>query len=262
MKISVIINSDTRNQNNIFGGSNLTGTVNEDFLIDGIINKIRFFKGFDTEIILHIDRHNFIPTEILKKLQGLCDVLIIRKHTEEPNFNDNSYIRALQLATGDIVFHFDQDCAAFTSTENVINDFISLLDKYDYVSYPSHWTPRAVDDKHYDYDWCSTRFFLCKRETLDFNEIKKCLSDYEYMFLQYPTERKNHWLEHILGLISKYKGKGVYYPPMDIEKYAIWSWGSYRTGLLKQLNEMDYEGVKQFVNNNGGIVYPNDINLK
>lgn len=259
MKISAVINVDTRPQRDNIEGL-FSGVCNKDFLVDGVINKAKFLEGFDKEIIVHIDEHIPVDNETLSQLREVADSVLIRKHTHEEKFNDNSYVRALQLASGEIVMHFDQDCAAFTNGQQPILDLIGLLEHCDYVSYPSHWTPNAVEDRTYDYKWCSTRFFMCKRETLDFPEITKCLKDYDYLYQTYPALVKNPWTEHILGLISKYKGKGVYYPPFDLPNYVIFSWGNYRSGMLAELNNMTYPELRGWLNSHP-IRYPNDIHV-
>lgn len=259
MKISIVINCDTRPPRDTFGGSNLMGVVNRDFLIDGVLNKKKFFEGFDTETILFIDEHERIDNETLDRLREITDTIVIRKHTEWNLYNDDYYIQALEMARGDYIFHFDQDTAAFTCASGWIQYLIDLLDRYDYVSYPSHWTPIAITDDSFDYVWASTRFFCCKRETLDFTELRKCLGDYDYAYATYPASRKCGWTEHYLGLIAKYKGKGVYYPHINYDQYMVFCWANYRSGLLKELNNMPYEEVKMFVLNRGGIHYPNDV---
>jgi hypothetical protein len=255
--LSIVINCDTRPQND-YAEHMFRGTVNADYLIDGIGNKIKFFDGFDKEIIVCVDEHAPIPEAALNYLNRIADTLLIRRHTHEEKFNDWNYWRALAMASGDIIFKFDQDCATFTSGQEPINQLISLLDKYDYVSYPSHWSPDPVHDPNYDYFWCSTRFFLCKRETLDFTEIKKCLLDSDYLYGKYPTSVRNPWFEHITALISKYTGKGVYYPPMDLENYAIFSWRNYKTGTLEMLNNMSYSEIRTWLQSHP-ISYPNDV---
>lgn len=262
--VSIVINADTRagfQENHTEATEMFKGCVSEDFLTDGLFNKIKFFDGFDKEVILFIDEHNPVPETTLSYIRSMADVVVIRKHTNENKFNDYNYLSALQLARGEIIVHFDQDCAAFTSSPEPINHLIKLLDKYDYISYPSHWTPDATHDPNYDYMWCSTRFFICKKETLDFTEIKKCLSDSDYLYSKYPASVRNPWTEHVLGLIAKHTGNGVYYPPISLDQYAIFSWASYQKGLLQWLNNISYEQVKNFINEKNGIQYPNDIRL-
>jgi len=259
MKISIVINADTRPQRDTFGGSNLMGVCNADFLIDGVLNKQKFFEGFDTETIVFIDEHDLLDERTLMKLRIITDTLVIRKHTDWNLYNDDYYIQALELARGEYIFHFDQDTAAFTSAKETITYLLNLLEQYDYVSYPSHWSPIAVHDDSFDYVWASTRFFCCKRETLDFTEMRKWLGDYEYAYSKYPASRKCHWFEHCLGLLAKYNGKGVYYPPMEYDKYLIFCWGRYTNGLLNELNNSGYNSVLSFVLSRSGIQYPNDL---
>ena len=58
MRISIVINADTRQERDTFGGNNLTGCVSRDFLVDGVINKIKAFDGFEKEVISFIDEHH------------------------------------------------------------------------------------------------------------------------------------------------------------------------------------------------------------
>jgi hypothetical protein len=266
--ISIVINCDTRPERNE-NKEMFSGVVDRDFLTDGVRNKIKFFEGFDKEIILFIDEHENVPREMVDEIREMVDVLVIRKHNKKfgdmdnySGFNDFNYINALQLTRGTHIFHFDGDVAAYTNSRNPIDDMIKLLDTYDYISYPSHWSPAPDINKNYNYWWCSTRFFCCKRETLDFSEIIKCQLDYDYMFNTYPASIRNHWLEHVLGVTAKFKGKGVFYPPIEEDKYMIWTWENYEKRTLRRLNLLPYEDVKQFVLNNGGIHYPNNLTIK
>lgn len=255
--ISIVINADTRGEKNNEGLFN--GTVSMDFITDGVFNKIKFFKGFEKEVILFIDKHNDIPQDVLAYIYSICDTVVVRKHSHEEKFNDWNYWSALALARGEIVCHFDQDVSAFASSKESVEEMIGLLDKVDYVSYPSYWSPYATHDSNYDYMWCSTRFFMCKRETLDFSEIKKCLQDSDYLYNKYPASVRNPWMEHIIALISKYSGKGVYYPPVILEKIAIWTWETYEKWTLRRLNELSYEEIKTYIESRGGIFYPNNL---
>jgi len=261
--ISVVINADTRNgfqHHDTIAEKMFDGCRSLDFLIDGVETKKRFFSGFDIETILFIDQHIEIPSTKLEKIRDLVDVLVIRNHTNEPNFNDFNYVSALQLARGEIIAHFDQDTNAFASLPLVIQKQIDLLNTYDYISYPSYWSPLAINDDSFNYSWASTRYFLCKRETLDFTEILKCQRNYEYFIETYQPSRVCHWIEHILGAIATRKGKGVYYPPMNLNEYAVFSWGAYKSGTLKYLNQLDYGGILNWLNSNP-IVYPCDIHI-
>lgn len=257
-QLSLIINIDTRNQNFNFGGENLKGVVHKDFWDDGIYNKVKYLDGFDKEIIVCIDIHNELSEETLKYIRSISDTVLIRKHTLEPKANDNNYQRAFALASGDIVIKVDQDTACFASSPDFIQEQIDLLEQYDYISYPSRWSPRAHAAPEYDYMWCSTRYMMYKRETLDLTELKKCLSDSDYMYSKYPASIQNPWTEHYLGLSAKYNGKGVYYPPIQSEKGLIFSFSSYDDFILRRLNEYSYPELRKWVEERG-IFYPVDL---
>lgn len=257
--LSIVINCDNRIENTKFTGSNLGGCTHADLIVEGLKNKISFFEGFEKEVIVYLDKHNELPYSILRFLEDNSDTLIVRRHTHEPSFNCWNFIRALQMATGDIVVKIDQDTALFRRDKSYVDELINYLNDYAYVSYPSWWTPNAVHDPNYNYRWVSTRFFMCKRETLNFPEIIKCLTDYEYFCDTYKPSRINPWLEHFLGLIAK---SNVIYPPIEHEKGLIFSWGSYKEGTLKELNNMPYDDVLNFVKSKGGITYPNDVHVK
>lgn len=259
--ISIIINADSRIQRNSIENT-FEGVCNEDFLVDGVLNKIKFFKGFDIEIILHIDKHLDVSRETLDKLQEICDIVLIRKHTNEHSFNDWNYIRGLQLAIGDILVHFDQDCAAFADSKETIQELINLLNKYTFISYPSKDSPVAVKDDSFNHIWCSTRFFMCKKENLDLLEISKCLSDYDYWCKTYPVNRKCHWFEHLAGSIAKYRNQSIYYLPINMSKYMIFCWSKYVGGVLKSMNNWNYNDAVEYINNCSGINYPCDVEAK
>ena len=258
MKLSIVINADTREQKDDIGGM-FSGTVNMDYLTHGVINKILFFKGFeDKEIILHIDEHNKLPKETIAEIAGLVDKLIIHPHTDEASFNDWNYHRALSAATGDIVCHVDQDTACFTSGKEYIDELISHLGNFSFVSYPSHWTPRAVQDESFGKrTWASTRFFICRKESLKLDELANCINEPEWGYSKYgDSPRRCNWTEHFLSLCNN---DSVFYPPIELHKGAIFSWSSYKTGTLETLNNTDYETVKQWILHRGGVQYPVDI---
>ena len=106
--LSLVINVDTRHQRDEFGGENLLGVCNEDFLTFGIENKIAAFEGFDKEVIVCIDEHLPISEPVLKYIRNITDAVIIRKHTNEPSFNCYNYLRALFMASGDIICYIDR----------------------------------------------------------------------------------------------------------------------------------------------------------
>ena len=255
MKISIVINADTRPKRNS-ADQMLSGVVSEDFLTDGVFNKIKFFDGFDRETIVFIDEHLPVPEKTLEYLRSICDTVIIRKHTNEHGFNDLNYMTALFSARGDVIAHFDQDVAAFTPNQDYPNYLLELLNEWKYVSYPSPFSPNAVTDPAYNYRWASTRFFMCKRETIDFTECLRCLREYEYFTGKYNPSRVHPWTEHILGLTAN---SSVYYPRIELDRGTIFTWGSYEEWTLRRLNELSYDSVKDFVSKRG-IGYPCDLN--
>ena len=258
MKISIVINADTRNEKSSVGGL-FSGTVNLDFLTDGVFNKIQFFKGFDIETILFVDVHNPIPDQELEYIKSICDCVVLRKHTDENSFNDYNYLAALSLARGEIVCHVDQDTALFTSGAEYVQELINHLDNHKFVSYPSHWSPRAVEDHSFgNRTWASTRFFICKRETLKFDILRACIVEPEWAYSVYgDSPRRCNWLEHFLTLTNE---DSCYYPPININGGLIFSWGSYEKWTLRRLNQLTYQEVAQWVISKGGIHYPVDVN--
>lgn len=261
MLLSIVINCDTRGQKDeqtgLFGG-----VVNDEFLTQGVFNKLKMFAGFDVELIVFVDKHNAIPESTLSYLQALATTLVIRNHTHEEKFNDWNYVSALSLCRGDIIVHFDQDIAGFSKSPEEIQKLIDLLQVYDFVSYPCHLSPAPDHNENYDYWWVSTRFFMCKKESLDFTEIRRCLQDMDYLYDKYPASVRNPWLEHILGLHAKYNGKkaGVFYPP-PTGNLLIWCWDNYSSYTLTMLNHQTYQEVFDYVISKGGIFYPNNLRL-
>ncbi len=255
--ISVCVNVDTRNQKDEQGGL-FAGTVNLDYLTDGIFNKKKFFEGFDIELVCFIDEHNLVDEKTLTYLRSICDTVCIRKHTNENSFNDKNYVSALSLCRGTYVCHFDQDMGAFTSSQEPIKQMLNWLEEFKFVSYPSHWTPRAVHDETFGKrTWASTRFFICKKESLKLDEISKMIDEPEYGYSKYgDSPRRCNWTEHFLTLCNE---DSCYYPPINLDTHAIFTFAKYETYTLRRLNELPYEEVKNWVNSKGGIQYPVDV---
>lgn len=256
--LSVVINCDTRPQKDEMGGM-FSGVVNHDFLTHGVVNKILFFDSIpDKEIILYVDQHEPLFSGLFETIQFICDTVVIRRHTDEPSFNDWNYHRALSMATGDIVCHVDQDTACFTSGGEYVQELISMLDANKFVSYPSHWSPRAVHDETFGKrTWASTRFFMCKRESLKLDELAQCIKEPEWGYSKYgDSPRRCNWTEHFLSLCNN---DSVFYPPVELHKGAIFSWSKYKGGTLAMLNDLPYEQVKQWILHRGGINYPVDV---
>lgn len=255
--LSIVINCDTRPENSN-AEHMFNGCVSNDFITAGILNKIKFFDGFDKEVIVCIDEHLPIDEDSLRYIRTIADCVLIRKHTNELKFNDNNYIRSISLASGDIICKIDQDTNCFTNSKEYVQELIDLLERYSFISYPSLFSPNPDVNANYDYWWCSSRFFICKKESLDLVEIKRMLADSDYMFATYPASIRNPWFEHAIGLWAKFKANGVLYPKIEPDKLLIFSWSSYFAGVLKILNESEYVKVKEWVMSRG-INYPNDV---
>jgi hypothetical protein len=266
--ISIVINADTRagfQENESIAETMFNGCRSIDFLIEGVANKIKFFEGFEKEVILYIDQHEAIPEGVLNTIRGMVDTLVIRKHDKKfgdrkdyANFNDLNYLSALYMARGEIVAHLDQDCAAFTRDKESVQELIDMLKDYKFISYPSHWSPRAVHDPSFgSRTWASTRFFICKRETLRFDTLLDCIIEPEYAYKTFgDSPRRTNWLEHFLSLANN---DSVFYPEMQPEKRSIFCWQNYKAGTLTKLNKMSYEEIKEYILNAGNIQYPNDL---
>lgn len=261
--ISICVNIDTRpeNENN---KTMFNGVVDRDFLTDGLINKKKLFEGFNTELIAFVDEHEPIDENTLIQMKGICDTLVIRKHNKSfeyqedfAAFNDFNYIQCLNQSRGRFIFHFDGDVAAFTVSQQPIKDILNKLEEVPFVSYPSLWSPNPVDDSSFNgHFWVSTRFFACKRSTLDFTEIMKCQLDYDYWKEKYPRARLCHWMEHIL---CQKKGD-VYYPPVDFNNFILFVWENYHKYTLQRLNHQTFEEVKDWVNSKS-FGYPNNLTI-
>jgi len=247
-----------------------------DFFTHGLMNKIEFLKPYELEVIVYVDVHESVPYDVLEcfsemQRDGIIHQLVMKPHTDErfgkdygKNNNDLIYAESLSMATGDYVAHFDADIVAYRRPEfNICNEYVNWLEQYAYVSVQSRYSPNCVDVKEpmwswIDYAWASTRFFICKRETLPpLDEMLRCFNN-NYLEAKYGTFAKPNCLEHILGLIA---GQGhVLYPPNDLDNYLIVSWSSYWKGVIEQLNQMPYGEVREyFMDVCGGIHGSNDV---
>jgi len=275
--ISITINLDSRpgfmeETSSNDSGKLISGTRSLDYFIDGVLNKIKFFDGHEKEVTVVVDVHEPLPDATEKWLldmqkNGTISNLVFNKHIETylemsycPKWHDLNYLNTLILAKGKYLVHFDSDMVAFINDRSVVNEWLQWLDegKYDYISYPSNCSPNPCFDRDFDYAWASTRFFICKREIIDYTEIMKCLMSSEYLYGKYgDRKRKCPWLEHVLALIGG--PAKVFYPPVELNRYSIFSWSRYHTGILKKLTEMPYEKVIAYVSGCGGISFPCDV---
>lgn len=262
--ISIVINADTRpgcgnevNTTGDYGSGSLNGVRSWDFLTDGIVNKHIFFAAHEHEIILYVDEHDALPDEVRAEIldigRNLNFRLVCKPHQRSAQrWNELLYLEALKLANGEYVAHFDADCAAFRAPESDITlRYIGWLNAggYKFVCQPTTM-PR---EEHGMY-WASSRFFMCRRETLDLAEIEHCILDDGYRSAMYghcPA------LEHVLGRMAG--PAGVFYPPANWDDYMVFSWARYHRGLLRKLNVLPYESARHYIVNGCGIHGPNDV---
>lgn len=259
--ISVVINADSRyGYKNYkitvgeFGEGSLQGCRSIDFLTEGLKNKMNFFRGHECQCIMFLDEHEPIPDKLFMEISeivhsyGNGSALICKSNNRTRHrWYDYITLEALKLATGDYIVHFDQDSNAFRSDESdIVDAYIDLLGSgYKYICCP---IPETHKDKWY---WASTQFFICKKETLNLDEVEKCF-DNKYLEETYGRMRYDPHpccFEHTIGLMVK-EGE-VLYPPRENDSYLIFCWWTYQSGLLKKLNEMPYPEAKEFIINCG-----------
>lgn len=249
--ISVILNLDTRPVCSEFQGLH-KGVRSRDFIgKSNLENKRKFFEGFNIEVIAHIDEHEPLTREQYDTLHDLCDCVVVRKHTKyyrgaDPfhKFNDISYIQALSLARGEYVAHFDQDMAAFTYDRSIIDWMHDEVNsgRHKFVCNPSTCSPAPCFAPEYENKWwASTRFFFCKREQIDITALERAIRDPEWAYTTYDRPpRINPWTEAFLGIMANYS---VIYPPVELDRWAVFPWMNYRDGVLERMNQMPYSEV-------------------
>lgn len=268
--ISLVINCDTRpgcgdevSTTGDYGEGSLNGVRSWDFLTDGVVNKLNFFAGHRCRVILYVDQHAPIPDEVMEKIRAMLLGLQIWKfemtsHSRaSPRWNELIYLEALKLADGDYIAHFDGDCAAFArNSYETIETHLRMLKPI--PSMPLFapkfiCQPTTMKPEDHAMWWASTRFFICRRESLDFNELEKCVRDETYRTEKYGYTPA---LEHVL---AKTQGPAsVFYPPANWDDYMVFSWSRYHRGTLAKLNAMPYDQVRDYILDRG-IHGPNDV---
>lgn len=223
--ISVVINADSRpnagaevSTTGDSGKGSLQGVRSYDFLTDGVRNKLQFFSGYQIELILYVDQHEELPIEVKSEIHDMVkrqeiDVFICQPHDRKSRFwYDKIMVAALKLATGDYVAHFDQDCAAFRDpNSDIIAQYLAWLN--DSPPYQFVCQPTTMELKDHKMWWASTRFFICKRETLDFAKLDEAVSNEGARVAKYGHAPA---LEHVLGRMG-----GVLYPPANWDDYMV-----------------------------------------
>ena len=290
-KLSIVVNADTRPKSLLPQSSILDsqgGCSCTDFMTHGVRNKINYFRDYPIhEVILFIDIQEPIPDSVMNDL----NLLIAEYPFVKPTFfkyvphemgqlwqckkYDMVYLEALCMATGDYIAHFDGDMGAFrTDNCKIIDRYFKWLDnnEYDFISLPMFGSPNAGNEDR-EYWWASTRFFICKKERIDRDEIIRCF-DNSYIKQKYGVNCWPNCLEHILGCQV---GNGrVLYPPEEFFNgdftndtgfspfkecgYMIFSWATYHRKTMQKLNSTSYEEVYDYIIKTcGGIHGANDV---
>lgn len=261
--ISIVINADSRpgcdaavQTTGDHGGGSLHGVRSWDFLTDGVTNKLNFFHGHDVEVVLFVDEHDPIPEEVMENIRRIerLDQFVCKQNVRRvPRWNEMLYLEALQLARGEYIAHFDGDCAAFKAPDwdagTFYKNILNMGDGYRFVCQPTTMTL-----EEHGMDWASTRFFMCRRDWLDLDEVEKCIANESYRIGKYGHTPA---LEHVLGKMAR--KNGVLYPPADWNQYMVFSWSRYHKGLLAELNAWDYKDVRKYIVDECGIHGPNDV---
>jgi hypothetical protein len=290
--IGIVINVDTRpgfQEDYVYCGmptatgvGGACGARSIDFITHNVYNKIQFFRGHDIEVTLYVDLHENLPNELARELnQMLCrgeiHNLIYAKHTKQfkgkylRQWQDSLYLNACMMSRSKYLVHFDADTSCYRKDDcAIIDKWIELLEQYKYISYPTYFSPNEGDvpgtnalpapEGGFDYLWASTRFFMCKRETLDYNRIVELFDDHVWKEahgkrpMRYPNV-----FEQIIGFLA---GPGqVCYSPKDIENFMVFCWHHYNVGTIPRLNKLPYNEVLNYiVNERGGIQGACDIN--
>ena len=291
--IGVVVNCDTRPgylDNETYcgkiGGMSANGARSSDFIVSNVLNKRRFFRGYDIELTLYIDLHTAITPDVWGSLQtmvgnGAIDNLVIAKHSDIykgrkiRQWQDINYLNALTMSKSKYIAHFDADTSAYRRDDcNIINRFKKIIDsgEYKYISYPSFHSPNEGDvpgenayptegqsDKP-DYLWASTRFFFCNSESIKYDEFIKLLDD-KYWIAQHngKPHRYPNVTEQILGFTAG--ANKVMFAPKELEEYMIFCWHTYHKGTIERLRHLNYEEVYKYVMETcGGIGGACDVN--
>lgn len=256
MKLVTIINADTRegwlgekSAIGQYGNVNLCGCRSADFLTEATIARNRYLDSplvTSRETVLCIDIHQSITPDVRDRLDQLIRIgeltrTVERSHDRSaPRWNDRIYCRAFEeIGDADLVAHWDGDCIGYRRTDfDVLSMYLGHLDSG--ASYVCQQTPLSKAEHCMEH--ASTRFFLTKKGTLDFQEAEYLLNDRarakRFPGMHLPC------LEHILGAMS---GNRVLYPDCSNDDFVVWSWVHYYHGIIAKLNDLPYEDVKRYV---------------
>lgn len=245
--ISVIINADNRvgylnDKSTVgdYGGGSLQGVRSKDLLTEGVKNKMKFFDGYKTRCVVYLDLHEPLPKELHEEIKDIVfsygndSELILATHSKEKyKWNDWLYIEAFKHTKGEYTVHFDMDSNAYKKEDSdIVERYLKWLEEYKYVG--QSWD-KIGDDMY----WVSTRFFICKTETLDLKYIEP------YVFTNPLMGLHNPCFEHTIGILA---GRDkILYPGREDNDNIIFCWATYFSGLLKHLNNLPYEKVKEYI---------------
>jgi len=280
--IGIVINADTRpgylDEKAYCGMATGGGCRSVDFLTDNVRNKISFFRGYDIEVTLYVDIHEPISSSLMAELHSMQDSgeihnLILNRTSGNfmgkplRQWHDTMYLNAMMLSRAKYMAHFDGDGGAYRRDDcDIIEQWIRMIEsgEYKFISYPSAHSPNeggipgqnAIppgEEGGFDYLWASTRFFFCRRDIIDYNEIARCFDD--HYWISKHEDRPHRYpnvMEQILGFLA---GPGqVCYSPKNNEQYMIFSWHEYYRGAIKKLALKNYDEIYSFIMNDcGGI---------
>ena len=290
--IGIVINVDTRpgfmddyvycGMPTATGVGGACGARSVDFITYNIWNKIQFFRGHDIEVTIYVDLHENLPDGLVTELNQMLHKneihnLILARHTKQfmgkyiRQWQDTLYLNACMMVRAKYLVHFDADTSCYRrDNSDIIDQWLKLLEQYKYISYPTYFSPNEGDIPGvnalpapaggFDYLWASTRFFMCKRETLDYIKIIECFDD--AVWKQKHGDRPMRYpnvFEQIIGFLA---GPGqVCYSPKDMGNFMIFCWHHYNVGTIPRLNQLPYDEVLNYiVNERGGIQGACDIN--
>ena len=246
--ISVVINADNRagylNDSSKIGEFEVgqpNGTRSVDFLTWGLKNKINYFRGYDIQCVFFLDEHLPIHDKLFMEINEIVkscgnNSKFICKPNDRSSYrwNDMLYIEALKLAEGTFVCHMDNDTTLYRKEgSDIVEKYFKWLNEgYKYICQP--WDKTGSEMVH-----ASTRFFICKKETLDFPLIEKSIMINPLM------GKLNPCLEFTLGHLA---GDGkVLYPEREDSEYVIFCWSRYFKGTLEKLSKMPYGEVRDYI---------------
>lgn len=273
--IGIVINADTRlgwdrDSSKCEMGM---GCRSADFMLDGVLNKINFFRGYDVDVTVYVDVHCELDHDTYSKLLNMffnrkIHNLVLNRHMNrfmgQPirQLQCTMYLNAFMMSRGYYIAHFDADAGAFRRDDcDIIERWMDWIDsgKYKYISYACDDSPNPCQPDGYEYYWPSTRFFFCRRDQINFEQIRYCFNDAIWVEAHGGNKhRYPNCMEQILGFLAG--PEKIYYPPKEFNQYMIFTWHTYYNGTARILDAMPYDKVHDHIMNEcGGICGPCDV---